>query len=39
MADGTTDRLGPVANDYALAQLVRGVRLKLYPDAGHAFLF
>jgi pimeloyl-ACP methyl ester carboxylesterase len=39
VADGTTDRLDPVANDYALAQLIRGARLKLYPDAGHAFLF
>jgi len=39
IADGTTDRLDPVANDYALAQLIRGARLKLYPDAGHAFLF
>jgi hypothetical protein len=29
----------PVANDYTLAQLIRGARLKLYPDAGHAFLF
>lgn len=39
IADGTTDRLDPVANDYALAQLIRGARLKLYADAGHAFLF
>jgi pimeloyl-ACP methyl ester carboxylesterase len=39
VADGTIDRLDPVANDYALAQLIRGARLKLYPDAGHAFLF
>jgi pimeloyl-ACP methyl ester carboxylesterase len=39
IADGTIDRLDPVANDYALAQLIRGARLKLYPDAGHAFLF
>jgi pimeloyl-ACP methyl ester carboxylesterase len=39
IADGTTDRLDPVANDYALAQLIKGSRLKLYPDAGHAFLF
>jgi pimeloyl-ACP methyl ester carboxylesterase len=23
----------------ALARLIRGARLKLYPDAGHAFLF
>jgi pimeloyl-ACP methyl ester carboxylesterase len=39
IADGTIDRLDPVANDYALARLIRGARLKLYPDAGHAFLF
>jgi pimeloyl-ACP methyl ester carboxylesterase len=39
VADGTIDRLDPVANDYALAQLIAGARLKLYPDAGHAFLF
>jgi pimeloyl-ACP methyl ester carboxylesterase len=39
IADGTTDRLDPVANDYALAQLIGNARLKLYPDAGHAFLF
>jgi pimeloyl-ACP methyl ester carboxylesterase len=39
IADGTNDRLDPVANDYALAQLIRGASLKLYPDAGHAFLF
>ncbi len=39
IADGTIDRLDPVANAYALAQLIEGARLKLYPDAGHAFLF
>ena len=39
IADGTVDRLDPVANDYALAHLIPGARLKLYPDAGHAFLF
>jgi pimeloyl-ACP methyl ester carboxylesterase len=39
VADGTIDRLDPVANDYALARLIEGARLKLYPDAGHAFLF
>jgi len=39
IADGSTDRLDPVANDQALARLIRGARLKLYPDAGHAFLF
>jgi pimeloyl-ACP methyl ester carboxylesterase len=39
IADGTVDRLDPVANDYALARLIPGARLKLYPDAGHAFMF
>ncbi|MGE5289986.1 MAG: hypothetical protein ACM3ML_22935 [Micromonosporaceae bacterium] len=36
---GTNGGLDPVASDYVLAQLIRGVKLKLYPDAGHAFLF
>ena len=39
IADGTIDRLDPVANDYVLAHLIPGARLKLYSDAGHAFLF
>jgi pimeloyl-ACP methyl ester carboxylesterase len=39
IADGTIDQLDPVANDYALARLIEGARLKLYPDAGHAFMF
>jgi pimeloyl-ACP methyl ester carboxylesterase len=39
LADGTADRLDPVANDHLLARLIPGATLKLYPDAGHAFLF
>jgi pimeloyl-ACP methyl ester carboxylesterase len=39
IADGTIDRLDPVANDHALAHLIEGAKLKLYPGAGHAFLF
>jgi pimeloyl-ACP methyl ester carboxylesterase len=39
IADGTDDQLDPVANDHALARVIRGARLVLYPDAGHAFLF
>jgi pimeloyl-ACP methyl ester carboxylesterase len=39
VADGTVDRLDPVANAHLLARLVPGATLKLYPDAGHAFLF
>lgn len=39
IADGTADRLDPVANDHTLARLIPRARLVLYPDAGHAFLF
>ena len=39
IADGTADRLDPVANDHALARLIPRARLVLYPDAGHGFLF
>jgi pimeloyl-ACP methyl ester carboxylesterase len=39
VADGTLDRLDPVANDRMLAATVPGARLILYPGAGHAFLF
>jgi pimeloyl-ACP methyl ester carboxylesterase len=39
LADGTVDRLDPVANDHLLARLIPGATLKLYPDAGHAFLY
>jgi pimeloyl-ACP methyl ester carboxylesterase len=39
VAGGTADRLDPVANDRALARLIPGARLVLYPDAAHAFLF
>jgi pimeloyl-ACP methyl ester carboxylesterase len=39
IADGTADRLDLVANDHALASLIPGSKLVLYPDAGHAFLF
>jgi pimeloyl-ACP methyl ester carboxylesterase len=39
IADGTDDGLDPVANDHALARLIPGARLVLYPDAGHGFLF
>ena len=28
-----------MANSHLLARLIPGARLKLYPDAGHAFLF
>ncbi len=39
LADGTLDRLDPVVNSHALAKLIQGAKLVLYPDAGHAFLF
>jgi pimeloyl-ACP methyl ester carboxylesterase len=39
VADGTADRLDPVANDRALARLIPAAKLVLYPDAAHAFLF
>ncbi len=39
VADGTEDQLDPAANSHSLNRLVHGSQLKLYPDAGHAFLF
>jgi pimeloyl-ACP methyl ester carboxylesterase len=39
IADGTVDRLDPVANDHTLARLIPRARLVLYSDAGHGFLF
>jgi pimeloyl-ACP methyl ester carboxylesterase len=39
VADGTLDRLDPVANSHTLAKLIHGAELRRYPDAGHAFLF
>jgi pimeloyl-ACP methyl ester carboxylesterase len=39
IADGAGDRLDASANSQILAKLVSGARLRLYPDAGHAFLF
>jgi pimeloyl-ACP methyl ester carboxylesterase len=39
IADGAADRLDPIANSHALAELIPGAKLMLYPGAGHAFLF
>jgi pimeloyl-ACP methyl ester carboxylesterase len=39
IADGTLDRLDSVGNSHAVARLIPGAKLELYPDAGQAFLF
>ena len=39
VADGTLDRLDAITNSQTLAKLIHGAELRLYPDAGHAFLF
>jgi pimeloyl-ACP methyl ester carboxylesterase len=39
IADGTADRLDPIANSRTLANLIPGAKLRFYPNAGHAFLF
>ena len=39
VAGGTLDRLDPVANSRTLAHLIHRAELRLYPAAGHAFLF
>ena len=38
VADGSQDALDPAANDRQLAALIPDATLRLYPDAGHAFL-
>jgi len=39
IADGTADELDPVVNSHAMAGLISGAQLTLFPGAGHAFLF
>jgi pimeloyl-ACP methyl ester carboxylesterase len=39
VVDGTLDRLDPTANSHTLAKLIPASTLRLYPDAGHGFLF
>ena len=39
IADGTADRLDPLANSQTLVGMIPAAKLTLYPDAGHAFLF
>jgi pimeloyl-ACP methyl ester carboxylesterase len=39
ITDGSADELDDVSNSQALAKLIPNSSLRLYPDAGHAFLF
>jgi pimeloyl-ACP methyl ester carboxylesterase len=39
IADGTEDKLDPIANSRELAKLIPNAKLQLYPDARHTFLF
>ena len=39
VADGAEDQLDAVSNSRAIARLIPGARLVIYPDAGHGFLF
>jgi pimeloyl-ACP methyl ester carboxylesterase len=39
IAAGTADKVAPIANSRELAKLIPNAKLKLYPDASHAFLF
>jgi pimeloyl-ACP methyl ester carboxylesterase len=39
VADGTEDQLDTESNSRAIARLIPGAKLMLYPDAGHGFLF
>ncbi len=39
IADGTLDQLDLGGNSRTVARLIHQATLKLYPDAGHAFLF
>jgi pimeloyl-ACP methyl ester carboxylesterase len=39
VADGVEDQLDATANARAIARLIPGSKLALYPDAGHGFLF
>ena len=39
VADGTADKLDAVSNSQAISQPHPGAKLRLYPDAGHGFLF
>jgi pimeloyl-ACP methyl ester carboxylesterase len=39
VANGDNDRLVPTKNSHLLAERLPNARLKIYPDAGHGFLF
>jgi pimeloyl-ACP methyl ester carboxylesterase len=39
VANGDTDKLIPTPNSYLLAEHLPNATLKIYPDAGHGFLF
>ena len=39
VADGAEDQLDAVSNSQAIAGLIPGAKLIIYPDAGHGFLF
>ena len=39
VADGAEDQLDTVSNSRAIAGLIPGAKLLIYPDAGHGFLF
>jgi pimeloyl-ACP methyl ester carboxylesterase len=39
VADGANDRIDASTNDRNVASQIKGSRLMLYPNAGHAFLF
>ena len=39
VANGDNDRMVPTKNSHVLAERLPNARLKIYPDAGHGFLF
>jgi pimeloyl-ACP methyl ester carboxylesterase len=39
VANGDNDRMVPTRNTYLLAERLPNAQLKIYPDAGHGFLF
>jgi pimeloyl-ACP methyl ester carboxylesterase len=39
VANGVNDRMVPTVNSHLLAERLPDAGLKIYPDAGHGFLF